>query len=217
MVIGDACAPSVRIELAVHPVVELGDAQELQAQPRAAAVAGQQRDARGQAAARALAADRDPVGVDAELVRVLGDPHQRGVAVLERGRERVLRGEAVVDRDHDRTDLGGDPAAVGVVEVEAADHEAAAVEVDQRRERVVAGAGRPVAAHPHLGRVLRAGDEELVDLERDGRVVRRQRGQQVRLPGAGGRDVGEGELGEDRCPGRELGVVGVAGSWGQSL
>ena len=196
---GMLSAPRVRIDSRLHPVVELGDAQELQAQPRAAAVASQQRHARGQAAAGALAADRDPVGVHAELRGVLGHPHQGGVAVLERGRERVLRRQAVVDGDHDRTDLGGDPAAVRVVQVEAADDEAAAVEVDQRRAAArrgrPAGSGAPArrAPPPARGRAARR-------LERDRRLVRRQRGQQVGLPGAGRRDVGEGQLGEDRAP-----------------
>ena len=139
---------------------------------------------------------------------VLRDPDQGGVAVLEPGRERVLRRQAVVDGEHHRADLGGDPPAVGVVEVEAADDEAAAVDVDERGQGAVVVGGL-VAAHPDLGSALRSGDQQLVDVQGDGRVVRRQRGQQLRLTGAGGRDVGEGQLGEGRGPGCELGVVGV--------
>jgi hypothetical protein len=121
----------------------------------------------------------------------------------------VLGGQPVVDRHHDRADLGGDPPAVRVVELEAADHESTAVDVDQAgQDPVVVGGAIP--PHPHVGGVVGSGDHELVDVEGDRWVVRRQRVHQRALAGTRRRDVGEGQLGEDRRPRRELGVVGVA-------
>jgi len=54
---------------------------------------------RGEVAARAVPGDRESVREAAEVVEVLGDPGGRGEAVVEAGREGVLRGESVVDGD----------------------------------------------------------------------------------------------------------------------
>jgi hypothetical protein len=70
----------------------------MEAQRGAAPVAGQQRDRGGQPAARALPANRHPLGVDAQFGRVRDGPDQRRVAVLEAGRERVFRCQPVVHR-----------------------------------------------------------------------------------------------------------------------
>ena len=55
-----------------------------------APVAGEQGDGRGQVAAGAVAADREPGGVDAKLSRVRRDPPRARVAVLHGGGELVL-------------------------------------------------------------------------------------------------------------------------------
>ena len=91
----------------------------------------------GEVAARAVARHREPRGVAAELARMLGQPAQRAERVVERGGERVLGGEAVVDGDHDRARGVGQRAADGVEGVDVADHPAAAVQVGDHRQRAV--------------------------------------------------------------------------------
>ena len=64
-----------------------------------------------------------------------GEPAHRGEAILEAGRELVLRRQAIVDaRDQEAARLGEPPADV-VMQIEAADHPAAAVEIDQAGRR----------------------------------------------------------------------------------
>ncbi len=75
------------------------------------------------------------VGVDAEALRVLGDPFPRRPAVVERGRERRLGCEPVVDRDDPDLRLLGEEPAQRVVAVEVAVDPATAVEEHQRRRR----------------------------------------------------------------------------------
>ena len=82
-------------------VVEHGVEGHLVGDADFAAVAGEDAERRGQAAARAFAADEDLVGADAELVGVLDHPFQRGVAVFDGGRVGVFVGEPVARRhDH---------------------------------------------------------------------------------------------------------------------
>ena len=71
-------------------------------------------------------------------------PVGRGDAVLERGRERVLRREPVADAPHDRARLVGQRAADRVEGVDRADRPAAAVEVGHHAARRLE---RPVDAH----------------------------------------------------------------------
>jgi len=104
----------------------------------AAALAGQQRDGSGEVAAGAVAADGQAGGITAELAAVLGDPLDRGVAVFETGRESELGGEAVLDRDDDAGGQVGEGPAGVVVGLDAADDPAAAVVVDEDRERLEA-------------------------------------------------------------------------------
>jgi hypothetical protein len=63
------------------------------------------------------------------------DPAVRRVRVVVSGREPVLGPEPVVDRQHPKPTVLGQEAAGGVVRVEVAVHEAAAVEEDQQRTR----------------------------------------------------------------------------------
>ena len=64
---------------------------------------------------------------------MLGDPAHRGQRVVDGRGPRVLGREPVVDGDDHDVGAAADPAAGLVVGVEVADHEAAAVEVDQQR------------------------------------------------------------------------------------
>ena len=77
----------------------------------------------------------------------------RGVGVLDRGRERVLGRQAVVDADDHGADARAEQPAHALVGVEVADHEAAAVEVDDRRYRAVGV--RAVDPHRHRRRLSR--------------------------------------------------------------
>ncbi len=112
---------------------------------RVLALARQQRHHGGDVAARAVAAHGDAVRVRAQLLRVLERPAQRRLAVLDRRRERVLGRQPVVDRQHVRAPVAAQQPAGGVVGVEVADHEAAAVVVDDQRVRA-AGLRRHVVA-----------------------------------------------------------------------
>ncbi|KAG0541719.1 hypothetical protein BDA96_02G041600 [Sorghum bicolor] len=73
---------------------------------------------------------------------LVGEPGEEGVRVLDRRGEAVLRGQTVVGGEHHGGELGGEAEAHGVElrRGEAADDEAAAVEVDQHRELLGLGA-----------------------------------------------------------------------------
>ena len=104
-----------------------------------APVARHERDDRGEVAAGAVAADREPGGVTAELGRVLAKPRDDRVRVLHAGREPVLGRETVVDRDDDAAGRVADRAAHAVVGVEVADHPPAAVEERDDGRRTAGG------------------------------------------------------------------------------
>ena len=155
-------------------MVELGDAEELEAHRRTAAIASEQHGCRSEPAAGALPADRDAIRVDAELARVVMHPPQRGIAIFDPGREGVLGRQPVLDRDDHRAELARDLHRDRVLHVDAADHEAAAVDVEQRgasgRRR---GSRGGVYAHRHG--TVRSRDLPIVDVD-SGRVdVRVQR------------------------------------------
>jgi hypothetical protein len=59
---------------------------------------------RREVAARAVAGDREPVRVAAELEHVVSDPPGAGEAVLDRRRERVVGGAPVAEADDDGVD-----------------------------------------------------------------------------------------------------------------
>ncbi len=94
---------------------------------------GELRAHRGQVAAGAVAADGEALGIAAVLLDLLRDELQRGVGVVDRGREPVLGREPVVDADDDRAGVVGEQPAHALVGVQVTDHETAAVEVDDRR------------------------------------------------------------------------------------
>ena len=119
--------------------------QDLERERRAARVARAQRAHRREVAARAVAADGDPRRVAADLRRVRDRPVERGPAVVERRRKRMLGREPVVDRHHDRArrvrELASDPVEL----LDVPDDPTAAVQHDEDRQT---GVGRrPVDAH----------------------------------------------------------------------
>ena len=108
---------------------------------------------------------------------MLGEPADRGDAILEARRELVLRRQAIVDaRDQEAARLG-EPPADAVMGVEAADHPAAAVDVDQ--------AGR----RPRGARVVQA-DADRPARARDLVVVDRPEDRPVGVPEGFGRGAG---------------------------
>src|SRR4029450_12818757 len=101
-------------------------------------------------AARRIAADGEALGVGAERSRVVANvPEGRDAIIGWRG-EGMLRRQPVIDRDHLAAALVGEPAARGVVRLDFADHEAAAVVVDQRRRWSRRGTAGTIAAKTNL-------------------------------------------------------------------
>ena len=163
----------------------------------------QQGDGRGQVAAGAVAADREPGGVDAKLSRVRRDPPRARVAVLHGRGELVLGRQPVAHRHGDAARRVGDHPADPVAGVQRAQAPAAAEEVDEDWQRPSAG---PVDARRE--RPSRAGNLYLPDLHdrlglsrpgrgggpvRGARLFERQRGQVGHLvppqPVADGQDL----------------------------
>ena len=79
--------------------------------------------------ARAVAGRNDEAAIDAEVGAIAAHPVQRCEVILELGGMGILRGEAVVDRDHGYSGTVGDLGAHVVVGLETSQHPAAAVHV----------------------------------------------------------------------------------------
>ena len=105
----------------------------------AVAVARHLGDDGSQVAAGAVARDRDEGGVGADALgmggALLGDPLCGGVGVFSGGGIAVFGRQAVIDGDDGAADAVGQRAADGVVGVQVADDPAAAVVVDDGRQR----------------------------------------------------------------------------------
>lgn len=86
-------------------MVEHGADEHLRGDRRGSVVACGQGEARGEPAAGTGSCDDDPVGVDAEFVRVLDEPRQSSVGVGDQAVAGCLRREAVVDRSHHGAEL----------------------------------------------------------------------------------------------------------------
>lgn len=99
------------------------------------------------AAEDCYAATVSVAAVAAELGGDGGNRDGGGVAVLGRGRELRLRGQPIVDRDEQRAGGVRQRPAGGVVRVEVADAEAAAVEVHDDRRRSLGGSFGSVDAN----------------------------------------------------------------------
>jgi len=124
----------------------------------------------GEIAARAVARHGEPRGVDVEALGLLREVLEGAVAILERARERHLRGQSIRHRDHRATRIVGELPAQVVVDVDVADNESATVEVDDQRQ--LARRGR--AVEPRADRALRARYRE-VPRRMDGGGEHRQR------------------------------------------
>jgi hypothetical protein len=191
--------------------VEVGDRveQQLRGEAGALAVAGGDRDRRGEVPAGAVPAGGDALGVASQLGGVLGHPRGRREAVVEGSGVGVLEREPVVDRDDDGAGPVGDPADRVVADVDVADHPAAAVEVHDDRLRPVARGGvdasgdvpggsgdRPVLGGDLLGLALQIGEAlDGFPRLRDGHVLERrqpgriERGEQLLGFGVQGHDL----------------------------
>ena len=127
-------------------------------------VAGDEGGHRREVPAPGIAADRDPVRVDADLFGVIREPADRREAVVHRGWKGILRRQAVVDRDHHASGFPAEVARHHVVGVEAADDVTAPVEPDEHRPcrprsvRVAVDANSHRAGRPRYRPVLDAGD-----------------------------------------------------------
>ena len=110
-----------------------GIEQDLRRYPGAALVARADRSDRGHRAAHAVAAHGQTHGIAADLGRVLGGPLRRRETIVGRGGKFVLRRQPVVHRHDHRAAAPADLAAHGVVGVDAANDEGAAVEEHQDR------------------------------------------------------------------------------------
>jgi len=126
---------------------------------------------------------------------VLGYVLRDGKGIVGRGWKRVLRRQAVVHRNHHAPAGIGHRAARAIDHVEPAEHEPAAVKVDQRRKRRRRGwavdadgdeaaVARHLAIHHLVDRLLGA-----AELRRHGVRARLDGRQFVQRPSAGRRDL----------------------------
>ena len=93
--------------------------------------------------------DAEPVGVRAEAAGIGVHPLQCREAVIDRGGEFVLGPHAVIDRSDKRPGAGAQIARDEIMGIEASDHVAAAVVIDDRRHRIARiGHLRPIEAQP---------------------------------------------------------------------
>ncbi len=92
--------------------------EELEHRDGQALVAGDERDDRGEVAARTVASERDAVAIATQLAGVGRDPFPCGNAVVDRAGEPRLGCEAIVDRHDDRSGLVAQHATEVVVRIE---------------------------------------------------------------------------------------------------
>ena len=100
----------------------------------------------GDRAARRVAADGEACGIGAEGWSVVADVPEGGERIVGRGGEGMLGRQAIVDRNNLAAALVGQPPAGRIVRLDVADHEAAAVIVDQGGQRAGRDAERTIAA-----------------------------------------------------------------------
>ena len=138
-------------------VVEHGVDEHLGGQGRAVLVAGPQRHPGGQAAARAGPGDRQPGRVIAELGGLGRGPEQAGVAVVERGRVRMLGGHPVLHADHHGVQVGDPVQRLRDAGPPVREDHAAAVDVVHRGTAGLAVRALEDRGH-QVGRAVRPGD-----------------------------------------------------------
>ena len=127
--------------------------QELEGRRGTSVARGELRDDGGQIAPGAVAADADARRIGAKRCGVGERPVQGRTRVLDGGRERVLRGQPVIDGQHMRAAVAAQDAADAVVRLEIAVGEPTSVVVDEQRVRA-AGLGRGVVARPDPDRAV---------------------------------------------------------------
>ena len=136
------------------------------------------RDDRRQRAAAGIAADADAGGVEPEGARPAKDMARRDERIADRRGKLVLRRQPIVDRDDAAPGLVRQRAAQGVVRLEAACDEAAAVKIDEP------GAGRGEAfghvAAQHDG--VAPDERQIVDPQRCGGRLRKLHELRERAP-----------------------------------
>jgi hypothetical protein len=96
----------------------------------------------------AVAGDADLERVELQLLRVVGHPLRHHPRVLDRRRPPMLGREPITDGDDDAGRALGERPHGAVMTFEVTDDPAAAVEVDERRTRLVRF-DRPVDPHRH--------------------------------------------------------------------
>jgi len=107
--------------------------RHLEAHGRSRLVTRAHRRGHDQGTPRAHAEERESTRIDPELGRVVGQPTQHRVAVVELGRVGVLRSESVAHRDHHRRDRLAEHRGDGVLVLDAPeDHPTAMDEHDPR-------------------------------------------------------------------------------------
>ena len=143
----------------------------------------------GEPTAGGVAGERDPL----RLEPLFQQPAVRGSRVVDRGRERMLGREAIVEREHARLCGPREALAHVAVGVNRAEDVAAAVEIEDRAVRSCAGCADPLAFDTAgvdlLGRgsdgELRIGEEVVPTLAHLGES-------RLRTPGAErGDDIGD--------------------------
>jgi hypothetical protein len=139
--------------------------RELRPAPR---VGRAERHRGGDVATGAVADDRDPVAIDAELLGPIDRVEEAREGVVERGREPRFPGASVVEREHLDPGGLGEERAEAVVCLDAADLPAAAVD-EHGQSRAVGQPGRLIETRPPLAasaphhQVPRGGVPQVVD------------------------------------------------------
>lgn len=105
-----------------------------------------QRNGRGECSAGAVAADRNPLLVDPERVRLAVSPVEHVAAVVECSRKGVFGRKAIVESDHDAADISRIKLAPVVLRGNASEHERTPVNVENRGKHTCAR--RPIDANP---------------------------------------------------------------------
>ena len=113
---------------------------------RSAPVAREQRESRGEPAARTASPDAGAREVDAECFGVLVQPRQAGVAVVERTGIGMLGRQPILDGRADATEIATPAVEAKVLHQSAAEDEAAAVDPVDARQPADRVDG---SVHPH--------------------------------------------------------------------
>ena len=129
---------------AVLGEIDRGIEQQLKT-GRGLVVAGGLCDHGREIAAGAVAADGETTAIDTEFVGPGDDIAECGNGVMGAGRCRMLRREAIIDRDDHTVGAFGQRAAHAVVRIQRTDHEAAAV-IEHQCAALVRALGRAVDA-----------------------------------------------------------------------